>query len=128
MVDALVSNTCGKPCRFESGAGYVNEKGLKLCFDPFFCFQPDIKLCFNGGMETKKKICRILLFHFQDDTKWSAALAAIRRYKKFFSLEKQKKQSPDSVIGFCNSIFPSTNSFPQVIKTFLHVHVFIVGF
>jgi len=79
-------------------------------------------------METKKKICRILLFHFQDDTKWSAALAAIRLYKKFFSLEKQKKQSPDSVIGFCNSIFPSTNSFPQVIKTFLHVHVFIVGF
>ena len=43
-----------------------NEKGLKLCL--------------NGGMETKKKICRILLFHFQDDTKWSAALAAIRRW------------------------------------------------
>ena len=81
----------------------INKKGLKLCFDPFFCFQPDIKLCLNGGMETKKKICRILLFHFQDDTKWSAALAAIRRYKKFFSLEKQKKQSPDSVIGFCNT-------------------------
>ena len=36
MVDALVSNTCGKPCRFESGAGYeINKKGLKLCFDPF---------------------------------------------------------------------------------------------
>lgn len=22
LVDALVSNTCGKPCRFDSGAGY----------------------------------------------------------------------------------------------------------
>jgi hypothetical protein len=40
-------------------------------------------------METEKKICRILLFHFQDDTKWSAALAAIRHSKKIFSLEKK---------------------------------------
>jgi hypothetical protein len=24
LVDALVSNTCGKPCRFDSGSGYKN--------------------------------------------------------------------------------------------------------
>ena len=24
LVDALVSNTCGKPCRFDSGSGYFN--------------------------------------------------------------------------------------------------------
>ena len=23
LVDALVSNTCGKPCRFDSGSGYT---------------------------------------------------------------------------------------------------------
>jgi hypothetical protein len=23
LVDALVSNTCGKPCRFDSGSGYL---------------------------------------------------------------------------------------------------------
>ena len=28
MVDALVSNTCGKPCRFESGTGYDSGKPL----------------------------------------------------------------------------------------------------
>jgi hypothetical protein len=25
LVDALVSNTCGKPCRFDSGSGYKNR-------------------------------------------------------------------------------------------------------
>ena len=26
LVDALVSNTCGKPCRFEPGSGYKKER------------------------------------------------------------------------------------------------------
>ena len=30
LVDALVSNTCGKPCRFEPGSGYINKKLLFL--------------------------------------------------------------------------------------------------
>jgi hypothetical protein len=42
----------------------------------------------------KKKICRILLFHFQYDSEWSAALAAIQRSKKIFQFRKTKKQSP----------------------------------
>jgi hypothetical protein len=25
LVDALVSNTCGKPCRFDSGSGYLKK-------------------------------------------------------------------------------------------------------
>jgi hypothetical protein len=25
LVDALVSNTCGKPCRFDSGFGYIKS-------------------------------------------------------------------------------------------------------
>ena len=30
LVDALVSNTCGKPCRFDSGAGYLPENIWKV--------------------------------------------------------------------------------------------------
>jgi hypothetical protein len=26
LVDALVSNTCGKPCRFDSGSGYLKNR------------------------------------------------------------------------------------------------------
>jgi hypothetical protein len=29
LVDALVSNTCGKPCRFDSGAGYTPLNSLR---------------------------------------------------------------------------------------------------
>jgi hypothetical protein len=36
LVDALVSNTCGKPCRFDSGAGYKaflrNQKGFVVYY------------------------------------------------------------------------------------------------
>jgi hypothetical protein len=32
LVDALVSNTCGKPCRFDSGAGYKNEPFERKAF------------------------------------------------------------------------------------------------
>jgi putative endonuclease len=40
LVDALVSNTCGKPCRFDSGAGYkapIEISGL-CCFSQNFTF------------------------------------------------------------------------------------------
>ena len=32
LVDALVSNTCGKPCRFDSGTGYVRPLSNKRPF------------------------------------------------------------------------------------------------
>ena len=37
LVDALVSNTCGKPCRFDSGTGYVNniQKPVNQLFTGF---------------------------------------------------------------------------------------------
>lgn len=36
LVDALVSNTCGKPCRFDSGAGYFT--GIEYFNSGFFAF------------------------------------------------------------------------------------------
>jgi hypothetical protein len=40
LVDALVSNTCGKPCRFDSGSGYKNrfERGGFFGFMDFKFF------------------------------------------------------------------------------------------
>jgi hypothetical protein len=35
LVDALVSNTCGKPCRFDSGSGYVKPLRKKRFFYAF---------------------------------------------------------------------------------------------
>ena len=40
LVDALVSNTCGKPCRFDSGSGYLKA----LLRKGFFC----VNLSFRG--------------------------------------------------------------------------------
>jgi hypothetical protein len=37
LVDALVSNTCGKPCRFDSGSGY--EEGCQFLAAFFICVQ-----------------------------------------------------------------------------------------
>jgi hypothetical protein len=38
LVDALVSNTCGKPCRFEPGSGY--KKLFKVIdFKQFLLFK-----------------------------------------------------------------------------------------
>ena len=36
LVDALVSNTCGKPCRFEPGSGYKMQGCLKSDDSLFF--------------------------------------------------------------------------------------------
>jgi hypothetical protein len=48
LVDALVSNTCGKPCRFDSAPGIKTAS-----FKRFFLLY---KIYFIGGI-SKKKLC-----------------------------------------------------------------------
>ena len=43
LVDALVSNTCGKPCRFDSGFGYKPLRNRRFFY--FYTYVLNFKYC-----------------------------------------------------------------------------------